>query len=163
MSSPIPLKSPELLNNGLAYFELDYPGHWPELIQNRDYAQLDQEVFKLTSPGGLLRNKLTEFADFEHIEHILSLRSSPDDEDGIWHDDGSRPLAFSLGLNLTPNEIQGGELLFRDKKETSQQAVIPPLELGRGVVFLTGVWGKEHKVCAVKASQRLVCAGWCTL
>lgn len=163
MSLPMNLKSSELAHQGLAYFDLECPQHWPELIKNRDYAQLDQEVFQLTGPHGLLRNKLLEFAEFDHIEHILSLRSSPDDEDGIWHDDGSRPLAFSLGLNLSPQNIEGGELLFRDKQEPSLEKSIPPLAFGVGVVFLTGLWGKEHKVCAVTGSERLVCAGWCTL
>lgn len=163
MSLPMKIKSSELLHNGLAYFDFACPEHWPGLIEKRDYTQLDQEVFQLTGPEGLLRNKLLEYAEFQHIEHILSLRSSPGDEDGIWHDDGSRPLAFSLGLNLSPEKIKGGELLFRDKKEASQIKIIPPLPYGRGVVFLTGLWGKEHKVCAVTGFERLVCAGWCTL
>jgi|GEM_PF-356797 hypothetical protein len=163
MSLPLNIKSPELLHQGQAFFDLDCPKSWVEFIKNRDYAQLDQEVFKFTSSEGPLRQKLLEFADFNYIEHILSLRTSPDDEEGIWHDDGSRPLAFSLGLNLNPEKIEGGELLFREKGQSSEYKTIPPLAFGRGVVFLTGLWGKEHRVCAVAKSERLVCAGWCTL
>jgi hypothetical protein len=162
MSLPLNIKSPELLHQGLAFFDLDCPKSWVELIKNKDYAQLDQEIFKFTAPEGPLRQKLLEFADFNYIEHILSLRKSPDDEEGIWHDDGSRPMAFSLGLNQHPNEIQGGELLFRTKGTHAQAQSFAPLAWGQGVVFLTGLWGYEHKVTAVRSSERLVLAGWCT-
>lgn len=156
------LKSAQLRQKAFCYFDLSYPEHWPQLILNQNYTQLDLELQQFTAIGGALREILLEFAHFDHVEHILSLRQGPDDEEGIWHDDGSRPLAFSLGLSLGPQDIRGGELLLRDKKDHSQETQIPALPLGRGIVFLTGVWGKEHRVCAVTQGQRLVCAGWCT-
>lgn len=163
MPAPARLNCPDLKDKGLVYFDFNCPEHWADLIRGQNYDQLDQEVFDQTAQGGPLREKLLEYADFNHIEHILSLRSAPKDEEGIWHDDGSRPLAFSLGLNLEPAAICGGELLFREKQPQAEISRISPLPFGRGVVFLTGLWGKEHRVCAVTRGQRLVLAGWCTL
>ena len=43
---------------------------------------------------------LKQFHDFNFIEFIISIRDSQNEweEDGIWHDDGSRVFAFSLSL-----------------------------------------------------------------
>jgi len=44
--------------------------------------------------------------DFQFCEHIIAIRKAPGDEEGIWHDDGSRSLGFSLSLNLNHIKIK---------------------------------------------------------
>ena len=129
-------------------------------LQQEDWPLLDRLIAESTSPGGSLRTLLETFLDFSSIEHIIAIRSAPNDEDGIWHDDGSRIMGFSLSLTLNQDTIKGGELQLRKKGETSAE-VITTRALGTIVVFLTGVYGYEHRVTAVMSGRRIVIAGWC--
>jgi len=130
-------------------------------VQKKLWQQIDQRIFELTKNHGRLFNLLQNFSKFTSIEHILSLRDStdPDQEDGIWHDDGSRVLAFSLSLTLNP--INGGELLLRKKNEINYQKIVTP-EFGDLLIFLTGTSNWEHKIQKVTKGARLVVAGWCS-
>ena len=122
---------------------------------------LDEYFLEISKKGNALYTFLSQFLEFEKLEHIIALRSAPDDEDGIWHDDGSRILGFSLSLNLNPSEIEGGVLSFRPKG-SSLSTDFMPLEFAQIVLFLSGTAGFEHMVSAVTKNTRLVIAGWCS-
>ena len=89
------------------------------LVEQEKWNELDQFFIQLTSPEGELYSFIQNFHSFSKIETMLSIResSNPDEEDGIWHDDGSRVFAFSLSLNFHPDQIEGGELELRVKNE----------------------------------------------
>lgn len=129
-------------------------------IESKDWSTLDNIAAKWLAPSGELRQILLKYCDFTSIEHILALRSAPDDE-GIWHDDGSRLLAFSLSLTLRPEDVQGGSIYLRQKgsEQGHQYPTQPP---GTLIIFNTGRDGYEHRVSAVTSGERLVLAGWCT-
>lgn len=144
---------------GFRIFQLELPEKWREWREQENFGELDQDIAEQLKPHGLLGRLFQTIGDYQTTEHILSLRRAPDDEDGIWHDDGSRNFAFSLGLNLRPDQIQGGELSLR-KKGSLQSQKFSPLAWGEMVVFLTGVWGYEHQVSKVELGERLIAAGW---
>lgn len=128
--------------------------NWNSLDANFQLlSKRDAPVFKL----------LSQLRSFSEIENIISIRDAKNEweEDGIWHDDGSRVLAFSLGLNLKTSLIKGGELLLRKKKSTKITS-IKPIQYGDIIIFKTGVDLFEHKVCAVTKGQRIIIAGWCS-
>jgi hypothetical protein len=128
-----------------------------------DYNSIDAQFQILTSSDGVLYTYLSQFCDFNSIEFIISLRDSKNEweEDGIWHDDGSRALAFSLSLTINSATLEGGELHFR-KKGLEEVVRIKPFEYGEILVFKTGTSGYEHKIHAVEKGQRLIIAGWCS-
>lgn len=155
------IKNPVLLESG--YLLVDFPisGEVSELIKEKKWRELDQHFLNLSIPNGELRTFLKNFLDFETLEHIIAIRNAPDDEDGIWHDDGSRFLGFSLSLNLRPETISGGELRFKKKTE-KESLIFAPLPYGQMVLFLSGIYGYEHMVSAVTGGERIVIAGWCS-
>ena len=127
--------------------------------------ELDRAIAGEVVQGGLIFNELQKYGDFSEIEFIISIRSSNDepDEDGIWHDDGSRVLAFSLSLCLTPDEIHGGRLEFRRQgSDETVLASLPSPPFGTMIVFATGWQGFEHKINRVTSGERMIIAGWCT-
>jgi len=130
------------------------------LIEKR-WKELDQYFLDISKPGGQLREFFDNYLDYNKLEHIIAIRSAPDDEDGIWHDDGSRYLGFSLSLNLEPETIEGGNLYFK-KKEEKNSVVFPPRPYGTIIIFLSGLFGFEHMVSAVTKGERIVIAGWCS-
>lgn len=130
-------------------------------LQNEDWSALDQYFLNAEKPGGSLFKFLSTYLEFTNIEHIIAIRSAPDDEDGIWHDDGSRILGFSLSLTKKHLETQGGELRFRQKGANSWQA-LTTRPLGRMIIFKTGIYGFEHMVSSVTSGRRIVIAGWCS-
>src|SRR5690606_33254565 len=117
----------------------------------------------LTQKDGRLYKFLQEFHDFNEIEFIISIRDSKNEweEDGIWHDDGSRVFAFSLSLTLDADSIEGGRLGVR-LKETQSFLEIPTPSFGGIILFLTGLYGYEHCIHQVKAGKRVIIAGWCS-
>lgn len=155
------IKNLELQNQG--YILVDFPieSNVLEFVQNKNWLKLDQYFLDISKIDGLLRNVLSQYLDFETLEHIISIRSAPDDEDGIWHDDGSRFCGFSLSLNSNPADIQGGHLLFK-KKESNETKIFPAQPYGKMIIFLSGLSGYEHMVSAVLKGQRIVIAGWCS-
>ncbi len=99
---------------------------------------------------------------FSKIETMISIRDSKNEweEDGIWHDDGSRVLAFSLSLTDEAHQVQG-DLEIRKKESLSTQS-IPTPAFGTAIIFLTGIHGYEHRTRAVKNGRRIMLVGWCS-
>lgn len=157
------LKRPELFQNGfhLTYFPLG--DEIRELVRHEDWNKLDGAFEELTKENGRLYNFLKTFHDFSSIEFIISIRDAANDweEDGIWHDDGSRVFAFSLSLTENSEEIKGGRLGVR-LKDTEQYLEIPTPEFGGIILFLTGLYGYEHKIHQVLSGRRIIIAGWCS-
>ncbi len=143
----------------LRHFPLD--PQLRSLVLAQDWKALDAVMAGLVAPGGALFAELSRHATFTRIEHMLALRDAghPDEEDGIWHDDGSRVLAFSLSLNYF-GLPSGGELEVRPKG--GEARALGPFEPGKLIVFRTGQDGFEHRTRRVTAGLRLVCAGWCS-
>lgn len=146
------------MNKGFELKQIKLPSNIDEMINNNDWATLDQWINESLS-NGLLRDELSAHIKYTKFEHIISLRAGddPDEEDGIWHDDGSRELAFTL--SLTHNEIHGGELQIR-KKNSVNIETLPTQNFGGMIIFQTGQQGYEHRVLKVRSGQRLIVAGW---
>jgi hypothetical protein len=157
------LKDPTLFQNGfhLSYFPLGE--EISSLVKNQDWNKLDEAFQNLTKKNGSLYNFLQNYHAFNEMEFIISIRDASHEweEDGIWHDDGSRVFAFSLSLTLHPEEIQGGRLGIRRKGE-DQMYQIPTPSFGNIILFLTGLYGFEHKIHRVLKGQRIIIAGWCS-
>lgn len=155
------LKRPELFTQGFHQTQFPLPEEIKELVQQERWKELDDEFKKLTSTDGELFAFLQNFHCFHSIEFIISVRDSQNDweEDGIWHDDGSRVFAFSL--SLTSATIEGGRLGVRLKGQ-QKFLEIPTPEFGGIILFLTGVHGYEHKIHQVTQGRRVIIAGWCS-
>ncbi|WPU63271.1 2OG-Fe(II) oxygenase [Peredibacter starrii] len=157
------LKRPELFQNGFhkTYFPLG--DDIRELVRNEDWKNLDGAFQELTKENGRLFNFLRTFHDFISIEFIISIRDAANEweEDGIWHDDGSRVFAFSLSLSEDSDQIEGGRLGVR-QKNTEEFLQIPTPEFGGIILFLTGLYGYEHKIHQVTKGRRIIIAGWCS-
>ena len=156
------LKDNTLLEHGFKKICLNLPKEIEELVETRNWEKLDNVAFKLCGLDGLIFNELKEFHEFNQVEHLINVRQGPGDEDGIWHDDGSRFLAFSLSLNLRPYSIGGGELFLRKKGDINKMVTLTPLPFGEMIVFLTGQYDFEHKVGKVTSGERICLAGWCS-
>ena len=154
------IKNIELQNIGFTIVDFPLESVILEWLKNEDWKNLDDYFLAISKPDGLLNNFLAEFLDFQTLEHIIAIRSAPDDEDGIWHDDGSRFLGFSLSLNINPETISGGNLLFK-KKIDPLPNTFPPQPMGKMIIFLSGIYGYEHMVSSVTSGKRIVIAGWC--
>ena len=150
----------EFLRNGFEIQDFPLPTSVIISLRSQNWNDLDAQMGQLVSSEGALFHFLSSYKEFESIEHIVAIRKAPDDE-GIWHDDGSRKLAFSLSLTEFPSEVEGGSLYFR-KKGVEESLEIKPQALGKLIVFQTGQDGYEHRVGAVVKGQRVICAGWCT-
>ena len=157
------LKKPELFQNGFFLSHVGLPEEVRTYVETENWKALDEKFRELTSKGGTLYNFLQNYHDFESIEFIIAVRDSQNEweEDGIWHDDGSRVFAFSLSLTLHPEEIEGGRLGVRRKGEESFLQ-IPTPSFGGIIMFLTGLYGFEHKIHQVKKGKRIIIAGWCS-
>ena len=151
----------ELQNSGFTTVALQLPHQLDSFIENENYKEIDDLFQDLTSKDGHLFNFFKDFLELEHIEFIISLRESKNEweEDGIWHDDGSPALAFSLSLTKTPPK-SGGILEIR-KKGHIESVKIPTPPYGTAIIFQTGRNSYEHKINAVTQGKRLIIAGWC--
>jgi len=157
------LKSPELFQNGfhLSYFPLGE--EIKELVISEEWERLDQKFKELTQKNGTLYNFLQKYHDFNDIEFIISIRDASNEweEDGIWHDDGSRVFAFSLSLTIDSTNVKGGRLQVK-AKHSERFFEIPTPEFGGIILFLTGLYGFEHKIHQVIEGRRIIIAGWCS-
>ncbi len=155
--------NPALFSEGFCFksFELDPAFHG--LVKERNWDAVDHAFQKLTSEGGRFFDFLGQFYRFSRIEFIISIRDSKNEweEDGIWHDDGTRVFAFSLSISLQANEIKGGALEIRKKGEPETIQSIPTPPFGTVILFLTGIHGFEHRTRQVIEGERIVIAGWC--
>ncbi len=130
-------------------------------LLEEDYISIDRYFLEIEKPGGALFNFLKNYLNFSSIEHIISIRKPPHDEDGIWHDDGSRILGFTLSLTLDHQSVQGGELRFKNKSILDFQSLsLRPY--GHMLLFKTGIYGFEHMVTQVTQGERILIAGWCS-
>jgi hypothetical protein len=132
-----------------------------EYVKSENWLAIDQYFLEAERPSGALFEFMKTFLTFTSIEHIISIRTTPDDEDGIWHDDGSRILGFTLSLTENPDKIIGGHLRFR-KKGNIDFVSLPTRPLGEMLIFKTGIYGFEHMVSAVTEGKRVLIAGWCS-
>ncbi|NBU21784.1 2OG-Fe(II) oxygenase [bacterium] len=158
---------PKIPNLGYFLISLKLPEEIKRSVINRHWLALDQAIQKETQRGGIIFEELYKVLQFTQIEFIISIRSSLEipDEDGIWHDDGSRKLAFSLSLTLNPGEIKGGILEIRRRDQQSSfcpSHALPTPTFGTMIVFATGIYGFEHKINKVSQGERIIIAGWCT-
>lgn len=147
---------------GYIFTKIDLPDELLKFVQESDYESIDILFHKLTSPGGDLFNYLSQYENFDEIEFIISLRDSNNEweEDGIWHDDGSRKMAFSLSIKDS-DYTEGGVLEIREKGSIESYK-IAPFNYAEIVIFKTGASGFEHKINQVTKGQRLIIAGWCS-
>lgn len=150
----------ELIENNIIQKTYPLPPEIIEYAQNENWLAIDQYFLEAERPGGALFEFMKTFLTFTSIEHIISIRTTPD-EDGIWHDDGSRILGFTLSLTENPDKIIGGHLRFR-KKGDIDFASLPTRPLGEMLIFKTGIYGFEHMVSAVTEGKRVLIAGWCS-
>jgi len=156
------IKTPELFPTGyhLYPFQLDpIVNTW---VQQEAWAEVEKYFERLTKPGGAIFSMLQEFHAFSQIEIMISIRDGSNawEEDGIWHDDGSRVFAFSLSLTISPETLEGGSLELRMKND-SHSMIIPTPPFGTGILFLTGIHGFEHRTRAVRSGRRIILVGWC--
>ena len=147
----------EYFNKGHSNFKWEVPPSWRNAIEAKDWSALDALAFEALDSEGDLRKILERFCPVHKVEHMISLRSAPD-EDGIWHDDGSRDLAFSLALSLTPFSGEGLSLRIRGDESSAYSLGYRPY--GLLTCFLTGSNGYEHMTNQVLKGSRLVLAGW---
>lgn len=150
--------SQQLQQDGFIIVQFPYSEELRPYVVTRNFLELDQLFLRELSKNGKYKKFLMEIVDTPFFEHIIAIRTDPDD-DGIWHDDGSRYFGFSLSLNLVPSTISGGELLFKHKNSMDFQS-IGPLPFGKMAIFLSGIYGYEHKVNQVLSGERIVIAGW---
>ncbi len=150
----------DLKAKGHTICQLELPEELKVAVQQRDFNLIDQLMYKLLEPAGMIFELLKIFCPVNEIEHIISLRCSDNEweEDGIWHDDGSRMLAFSLSLTTKPPK--GGVLEIR-KKGYKESTKISTPDYGNIIIFKTGIDNYEHKINKVTEGQRLIIAGWC--
>lgn len=157
------LKRPELFTNGFHLSRFPMGDEIRDLVISENWKALDDAFKELTATDGRLFKFLNQYHDFSSIEFIISIRDSKNEweEDGIWHDDGSRVFAFSLSLTLDSDIIKGGRLGVR-LKETTDFFEIPTPSFGGIILFLTGIYGYEHCIHQVKEGRRIIIAGWCS-
>lgn len=147
----------QTFDRGHLNLKWNLPPEWEESIANKDWNQLDQIARSELAKGGRLHQILEEYCPIKSLEFIISLRKSPDEE-GIWHDDGSRDLAFSLALS--PSQFSGKGLSLREKGKPETEYSLGVRPMGTLTLFLTGSSGYEHKTEEVLSGERLVLAGW---
>lgn len=154
-----------LEDDGFLLRSLELPAHIRSFVEKRDWPALDASIRVATQPEGVIFEELLKLTSFKEIEFIISIRSSLEfpDDDGIWHDDGSRVLAFSLSLTLDHAAVGGGRLEIQKRGQLDPVSKsIPTPPFGTMIVFATGQSGFEHKINKVTQGERIIIAGWCT-
>lgn len=157
--------NPPLSEIGFLLTSIELPAQVAAAVTARNWPELDALIHAECRPGGGIYSRLCEYGEFSEIEYLIAIRSSDQepDEDGIWHDDGSRTLAFSLSLNFDPETIEGGKLEIKKRTESESSAkAIPTPPYGTAIVFATGRDGFEHRIRKVSRGERIIIAGWCT-
>jgi hypothetical protein len=142
---------------------ISLPKEVKNLVISENWDDLDKIFISYTQKDGFLFQILSKYITFSEIEFIISIRDSqnPYEEDGIWHDDGSRMLAFSLSLTLETN-LEGGILEIRNKNNPHECYQLKTPNYGEMIVFKTGQEGYEHKINKLTKGRRIIIAGWCT-
>jgi hypothetical protein len=157
------LLKPELFKEGFLLFPFKLDDSLNQMVEQENWPEVDQFFLTLTKPGGAIFNTLQTFHSFTQIETMISIRNGENEweEDGIWHDDGSRVFAFSLSLNVKPELMEGGSLELRRKNQDLSHSILTP-PFGTAILFLTGVHGYEHRTRQVLKGRRIMLVGWCS-
>lgn len=150
----------ELKEKGYLQMKLEFPSDFAEDLKNEYWSEVDQKFARYLEEDGFLRKFLNQFHPYDTTEHMIAIRDAKIDEDGIWHDDGSRHFAFTWSFNDDPN-LEGGELLFKEKGSSDCVTISPP-PYETLTVFLTGQYHFEHKVNKVLRGVRKTLVGWCS-
>jgi hypothetical protein len=145
---------------GHTQIKLTLPENLKKLILEENYNALDKCLGDLLKEDGLIYQALLPFGTIKKTEYLIAIREEGSDEDGIWHDDGSRDLAFTLSLVLDLQQLKGGILLFREKNNHSNLQRISTPTYGTLTVIKTGKDNYEHRVEKVTSGKRIICAGW---
>lgn len=155
------LQKNKLLQNGFTSFPLILSENISFHCREKKWQCLDDTFMKETKKGSPLFELLNFFIPIDSIEFIISLREAQNEweEDGIWHDDGSRKIAFSLSLTHEQQTPKGGVLEMRKKNDKNSHYIKTP-PFGHIIIFLTGIHGYEHKINKVEEGKRLIIAGW---
>lgn len=167
MEIPITAKHSPLFPGPYIEAKIELPHEFMTYLLNEDYKNLDLEYQASLKPEGFLWRFLSNYCNFNKLEGILAIREAPNDDEGIWHDDGSRVMGFSLSLNINPETIKGGELLLRQRfifKDSEDTGAIKfgPRPYGTIIMFKTGQDSFEHRVTKVTMGKRVILAGWCS-
>jgi hypothetical protein len=154
---------PVLFSEGFCIRSFELEPAFKTIVNERNWDAVDRAFQELTFKGGRFFNFLEQFHQFSRIEFIISIRDSQNEweEDGIWHDDGTRVFAFSLSITPHAKELRGGVLEIRKKGEDASLQSIPTPTFGSVILFLTGIHGFEHRTRSVQNGERIVIAGWC--
>jgi hypothetical protein len=157
------LKRPELFSPGYHLSAFSLPHELRDWVTLKDWTKIDAYFQEATAPTGALYRFVRGFHEFSAIEFIISVRDADNawEEDGVWHDDGSRVFAFSLSLTMDPSQLRGGLLGLRRRGEEAHAFIETP-EFGGIILFLTGTYGYEHRIHRVTQGQRVIIAGWCS-
>ncbi|MFZ4715755.1 MAG: 2OG-Fe(II) oxygenase [Bacteriovoracaceae bacterium] len=153
--------SSELLSKGALELCYPLPHELLTLVKKEDWLSIDKLFFELTRPEAHLTKFLKQFHQFQSIEFTIAIRDSanPDEEDGIWHDDGSRFMAASLSLTL--DQIEGGVLEVKEKGGKFHYH-FPTPRYGNLILFLTGEYNILHKINRVTKGKRVIVVLWCS-
>ena len=157
-------------DKGAVHLNITLTESWRLAASDYNFSSLDHLASNSLKKNGFIFETIKQhlphyFSRMKHgFEHILSLRQGPQEEefDGIWHDDGSRLLAFSLSLNIEHSNIKGGHLSLRKKGTIVGSQSILPRPFGVLTIFATGQERWEHKTNNVQEGSRIVLAGWLT-
>lgn len=160
IKEPVHLELQNLEKLGFTQIKLDLPLEIGELVLQEDYLALDKSLGELINEGGLIYNSLLPLGEINKTEYLIAIRDGANDEDGIWHDDGSRDFAFTLSLVSDLKQLEGGNLLFREKANPKNIQSIPTAPYGTLTIIKTGKDGYEHRVEKVTKGNRIICAGW---
>ncbi len=152
-----------LLPQGFVIEAFPLPPSIVDLVVSEDWKAVDDAFKSLCTPGGELFDLLSSYGKFSTIETMISIRDAKNEyeEDGIWHDDGSRLFAFSLSLTPDAQSLEGGNLEIR-RTNQADSILIPTPQFGNAIVFLTGVHGFEHRTRRVIRGRRIILVGWCS-
>ncbi len=154
------IKDSSIMQSGFKIIKFEGNKNLLDLAIAKNWVGLDQEFSKLITCNGFFHSLFLEYLNFNNVEFIINNRMAESDEDGIWHDDGSRLLAFSLSLNSDIRTIEGGQLQIRHKTKPELVNSLGPFNFGTLALFLTGKFGFDHKVCRVIKGERTTIAGW---
>lgn len=157
-------------SKGFLKTTVEIPVSLQNLIQKGQFEEVYKEFICAMDDGQFLSNILKSLfpesykdRPFSH-ELMLSLRSGPQDEEeeGIWHDDSSRDLIFSLSLTRESEIVRGGHLSLRKMVNRDEVTSIATQPFGTLLFFPSGKSGWEHKISRVTSGNRLVLVGWLT-
>lgn len=157
------MKLSKLKLDSLGYLKFSLaPNHLPprNWIEEEKWIDLYQwwEEFLLNPTPISNLIETAQLPAMKFNENLIAVRDGSDEE-GIWHDDGTRKLALSLSLSLHHQDIRGGKFLLRHKSKNTQ-TIFPPFSFGEGLLIHTGLNHFEHRVEKVRSGKRVMAIAW---